>query len=179
MSLIFLSAHRRNRFSGVESSSLVTSRGIHRVRVCINRVAVRQRLAHCGMRAQSDDGQFGRRRVLSRHFGRASRRLLRSSSVCCVRCFSRCLPTIIVAAFFVLRCRFIDRTRQLVDTKLTALVGESYNRYEAVVVEVVARWSECHRSAYTVMVRVQQLSELEEVKNRRCSLSLSACGLKA
>ena len=33
----------------------------------------------------------------------------------------------------------------MLDTKLTALVGESYNR------------------AYTVMVRVQQLSELEEV----------------
>lgn len=41
--------------------------------------------------------------------------------------------------------RFIDRSRHLLDTKLTALVGESYNR------------------AYNVMVRVQQLSELEEV----------------
>eukprot|EP01113_Clastostelium_recurvatum_P006582 TRINITY_DN1298_c0_g1_i1.p1 TRINITY_DN1298_c0_g1~~TRINITY_DN1298_c0_g1_i1.p1 ORF type:complete len:2380 (+),score=927.36 TRINITY_DN1298_c0_g1_i1:62-7201(+) len=40
---------------------------------------------------------------------------------------------------------YINRTRDLVDTELTALVGESYNR------------------AYRVVVRVQQLSELEEI----------------
>ena len=45
--------------------------------------------------------------------------------------------------------RCIDRSRYLLDTKLTALVGESYRR------------------AYGVMVRVQQLSELEEVILRR------------
>ena len=39
----------------------------------------------------------------------------------------------------------IDRTRELLDKKLTALVGESYNR------------------SYKVMVTVQQLAELEEI----------------
>jgi FKBP12-rapamycin complex-associated protein len=41
--------------------------------------------------------------------------------------------------------RFIDRTRDLLDPELTALVGESYTR------------------AYKLVVRVQQLSELEEI----------------
>lgn len=41
--------------------------------------------------------------------------------------------------------QFINATRSLVDTQLAALVGESYNR------------------AYKVIVRVQQLSELEEI----------------
>lgn len=40
---------------------------------------------------------------------------------------------------------FINRTRDLLDTELTALVGESYNR------------------AYTIVVRVQMLAELEEI----------------
>jgi FKBP12-rapamycin complex-associated protein len=47
--------------------------------------------------------------------------------------------------------RYISRTRYMVDTTLTALVGESYQR------------------AYNVMVRVQQLSELEEVLEYKCS----------
>ena len=72
--------------------------------------------------SQRDDGRLGGRRVLSRHFGRSSRRLRRSSSVRALRFLLRLL--------FTLPCnrRYIDRTRQLVDTKLTALVGESYNR---------------------------------------------------
>lgn len=41
--------------------------------------------------------------------------------------------------------RHIDKTRDLLDTELTALVGESYNR------------------AYSVVVRVQMLAELEEI----------------
>ncbi|CAG8550536.1 9156_t:CDS:10, partial [Ambispora leptoticha] len=41
--------------------------------------------------------------------------------------------------------RHIDKTRDLLDTELTALVGESYNR------------------AYNVVVRVQMLAELEEI----------------
>jgi FKBP12-rapamycin complex-associated protein len=41
--------------------------------------------------------------------------------------------------------QYIDLTRRLVDTKLTALVGESYNR------------------AYKVAVTLQQLSEMEEI----------------
>ncbi|CAG8530152.1 16586_t:CDS:10 [Funneliformis mosseae] len=41
--------------------------------------------------------------------------------------------------------RYIDKTRDLLDTELTALVGESYNR------------------AYNVVVRVQMLAELEEI----------------
>lgn len=41
--------------------------------------------------------------------------------------------------------QFIDKTRELLDTELKALVGESYNR------------------AYTVVVRIQMLSELEEI----------------
>jgi phosphatidylinositol kinase/protein kinase (PI-3 family) len=41
--------------------------------------------------------------------------------------------------------RHIDRTRVLLETELTALVGESYNR------------------AYRVMVQVQQMAELEEI----------------
>ncbi|KAG9294210.1 hypothetical protein G9A89_021569 [Geosiphon pyriformis] len=41
--------------------------------------------------------------------------------------------------------RHIDKTRDLLDTELTAMVGESYNR------------------AYSVVVRVQMLAELEEI----------------
>ncbi|KAJ3083694.1 phosphatidylinositol kinase- protein kinase tor1, partial [Quaeritorhiza haematococci] len=41
--------------------------------------------------------------------------------------------------------QFIDKTRELLDTELMALVGESYNR------------------AYTVVVRIQMLAELEEI----------------
>ncbi|CAO3668466.1 unnamed protein product [Umbelopsis vinacea] len=41
--------------------------------------------------------------------------------------------------------RFINRTRDLLDTEMTALLGESYNR------------------AYTTIVRVQMLAELEEM----------------
>ncbi|CAG8464548.1 8437_t:CDS:10, partial [Paraglomus occultum] len=41
--------------------------------------------------------------------------------------------------------KYIDKTRDLLDTELTALVGESYNR------------------AYSVVVRVQMLAELEEI----------------
>ncbi len=41
--------------------------------------------------------------------------------------------------------RFITESREQIDTELTALIGESYSR------------------AYSVMVRVQQLAELEEV----------------
>eukprot|EP01114_Cavostelium_apophysatum_P008932 TRINITY_DN21_c0_g2_i1.p1 TRINITY_DN21_c0_g2~~TRINITY_DN21_c0_g2_i1.p1 ORF type:complete len:2332 (-),score=773.36 TRINITY_DN21_c0_g2_i1:268-7263(-) len=41
--------------------------------------------------------------------------------------------------------RYIDLTRDIIDTKLTALVGESYSR------------------AYKFIVRVQQLAELEEI----------------
>ncbi|EAL66546.1 protein kinase, Atypical group [Dictyostelium discoideum AX4] len=46
---------------------------------------------------------------------------------------------------FTLAHGFIDHARTLVDTELTALLGESYNR------------------AYKVVVRLQQLSELEEI----------------
>ncbi|KAJ3318282.1 phosphatidylinositol kinase- protein kinase tor1, partial [Blyttiomyces sp. JEL0837] len=41
--------------------------------------------------------------------------------------------------------QFIDKTRELLDTELMALVGESYNR------------------AYNVVVRIQMLAELEEI----------------
>ena len=41
--------------------------------------------------------------------------------------------------------KFIDKTRETLDTELTALVGESYNR------------------AYKLCVRAQQLVELEEI----------------
>ncbi|KAJ3311625.1 phosphatidylinositol kinase- protein kinase tor1 [Boothiomyces sp. JEL0838] len=41
--------------------------------------------------------------------------------------------------------RFIEKTRDLLDTELTALVGESYNR------------------AYNIVVRIQMLGELEEI----------------
>ncbi|KXS11006.1 FAT-domain-containing protein [Gonapodya prolifera JEL478] len=41
--------------------------------------------------------------------------------------------------------QYINRTRELLDTELTALVGESYNR------------------AYNVVVRIQMLAELEEI----------------
>jgi FKBP12-rapamycin complex-associated protein len=54
--------------------------------------------------------------------------------------------------------RCIDRSRHLLDTKLTALVGESYNR------------------AYNVMVRVQQLSELEEVIEYKRATDLARKG---
>ena len=40
---------------------------------------------------------------------------------------------------------YVDKTRELLDTELTALVGESYNR------------------AYSVVVRVQMLTEIEEI----------------
>ena len=46
---------------------------------------------------------------------------------------------------FQIAQKAIDRTRELLDTELTALVGESYNR------------------AYNKMVIVQQLSEMEEI----------------
>lgn len=46
---------------------------------------------------------------------------------------------------FVRAHEFIDKTRDLLDTELTALVGESYNR------------------SYNVVVRVQMLAELEEI----------------
>jgi FKBP12-rapamycin complex-associated protein len=42
---------------------------------------------------------------------------------------------------------FVDKTRELLDTELLALVGESYNR------------------AYNVVVRIQMLAELEEIVN--------------
>ncbi|KAF9993671.1 phosphatidylinositol kinase- protein kinase tor1 [Entomortierella chlamydospora] len=41
--------------------------------------------------------------------------------------------------------KYIDKTRNMLDTELTALVGESYNR------------------AYTTVVRVQMMAELEEI----------------
>lgn len=41
--------------------------------------------------------------------------------------------------------KFIDKTRELLDTELSALIGESYNR------------------AYSVVVRIQMLAELEEI----------------
>lgn len=41
--------------------------------------------------------------------------------------------------------RLIEKTRDLLDTELTALVGESYNR------------------AYNIVVRIQMLAELEEI----------------
>ena len=47
--------------------------------------------------------------------------------------------------WFVLWPQLIDVARDALDTELTALVGESYNR------------------AYSAMVQVQLLSELEEV----------------
>jgi FKBP12-rapamycin complex-associated protein len=43
--------------------------------------------------------------------------------------------------------KFIEKTRDLLDTELTALIGESYNR------------------AYNVIVKIQSLAELEEIIN--------------
>jgi FKBP12-rapamycin complex-associated protein len=50
--------------------------------------------------------------------------------------------------------KYINRTRELLDTELRALVGESYNR------------------AYKVVVKVQQLSEMEEVINYKQSMDV-------
>lgn len=46
---------------------------------------------------------------------------------------------------FLCMCQYIDETRDILDTELTGLVGESYNR------------------AYGVMVNIQLLSEMEEI----------------
>eukprot|EP00026_Physarum_polycephalum_P000091 Phypoly_transcript_00091.p1 GENE.Phypoly_transcript_00091~~Phypoly_transcript_00091.p1 ORF type:complete len:2307 (+),score=451.47 Phypoly_transcript_00091:133-7053(+) len=46
---------------------------------------------------------------------------------------------------FVMAQKYVDNSRELLDAELAALVGESYNR------------------AYKVVVRIQQLSELEEI----------------
>ncbi len=47
--------------------------------------------------------------------------------------------------------QYIDETRDILDTELTGLVGESYNR------------------AYGVMVNIQLLSEMEEICRCLCS----------
>ena len=60
---------------------------------------------------------------------------------------------ILIVSYLLLACihfvtfvvQFIDETRDILDTELTALVGESYNR------------------AYGVMVNIQLLSEMEEI----------------
>lgn len=50
--------------------------------------------------------------------------------------------------------KYINRTRELLDTELRALVGESYNR------------------AYKVVVKVQQLAEMEEVIDYKQSIDV-------